>query len=38
MGRHPNLSDPEREPSDQELIGLSQRAFARLKEADLVKL
>lgn len=36
--RHPNLSDPDWEPSDQELIGLSQRAFAGLKEAEAARV
>ena len=36
--QHPNLADPECEPTDEELIGLSQRAFAGLKEAKVARL
>jgi hypothetical protein len=32
---HPNLADPSYEPSDEELAGLSKRAFAGLKDAEL---
>ena len=38
IGRHPNLSDPDCEPSDEELIGLSRRAFAGLKEAEAARV
>ncbi len=34
VDRHPNLADPDFEPSDEELIGLAKRAFAGLREAE----
>jgi hypothetical protein len=33
-----NLADPDYEPSDEELIGLSKRAFAGLEEAQRARL
>ena len=36
--RAPNLSDPDYEPSDEELVGLSKRAFAGLKDAEDARL
>jgi hypothetical protein len=33
--RHPNLADPSYEPSDEELQGLANRAFAGLREAEI---
>jgi hypothetical protein len=32
------VADPDYEPSDEELIGLAQRAFAHVKEADRARL
>jgi hypothetical protein len=36
--RHPNLADPDYEPSDDELAGLTKRAFAGVKEAERLRL
>ena len=36
--RHPNLADPEYEPSDEELAGLTKRAFAGVKEAERLRV
>ena len=33
MNRHINLGDPDDEPTDEELAGLMQRAFAGVVEA-----
>lgn len=35
---HPNLADPDFEPSDEQLAGLMKRAFAGLKEAERARL
>ena len=35
---HPNLADPDYEPSDDELAGLTKRAFAGVKEAERLRL
>lgn len=32
MSTRPNLADPDYEPTDEELIGLAQRAFAHVRE------
>jgi hypothetical protein len=36
--RAPNLSDPDYEPSDEDLVGLSKRAFSGLKDAEDARL
>jgi hypothetical protein len=36
--RHPNLADPDYEPSDEELAGLTKRAFAGVKEAERLRI
>ena len=35
---HPNLADPDYEPTDEELAGLMKRAFAGLAEADAARV
>jgi hypothetical protein len=41
MSTRPDLADPSYEPSDEELIGLAQRAFADVRqkhESSLIRL